>query len=116
MNRWWGRTTCTVPVSGFLFSKARFDPTWHQEQATAVTTAQNWYAAAFHFALLVKNDPEQTAYYDALQSAFHELQAQFEQQGRDIEPHLLTVVKESLNLSPGNERANPGFEEPGIRE
>ena len=28
-------------------TKASFDPFWHQEQATAATTAKNWYAARF---------------------------------------------------------------------
>ena len=84
-------------------AKAEFDPVWHQEQATVVTTAKNWYAATFHFALLMKNDPGQAAFYDGLHLSFQNLASQFELEGRDIELHLATVVKESLKLPRGNE-------------
>lgn len=100
----------------FRALKARFDPTWHQEQVTAATTAKNWYAATFHFALLMKNDPNQTSYFDALQSSFQELKSQFQQQELDLEPHLALVVRESLKLPRGCELPNPSFEEPEIRK
>jgi WD40 repeat protein/serine/threonine protein kinase len=100
----------------FRALKAQFDPGWHQEQATAATTAKNWYAATFHFALLMKNDPDQTAFYDGLQSCFQKLKSQFEQQELDLEPHLATVVRESLKLSRGYELPNLSFEEPEIRK
>jgi eukaryotic-like serine/threonine-protein kinase len=96
--------------------KSRFDPWWHQEQATATTAAKNWYAATFHFALLIKNDPDQAAFYDGLQSSFQELKSQFQQQELDIEPHMAPFVKESLKLSRGNDVPNPSFEEPVIRK
>jgi hypothetical protein len=97
-------------------TQASFDAFWHQEQVTAATTAKNWYAATFHFALLMKNDPNQTSYFDALQSSFQELKSQFEQQELDLEPHLATVVRESLKLPRGCELPNPSFEEPEIRK
>ena len=97
-------------------TQASFDAFWHQEQATAATTAKNWYAATFHFALLMKNDPNQTSYFDALQSSFQELKSQFEEQELDLEPHLALVVRESLKLSRGCELPNPSFEEPEIRK
>ncbi len=90
-------------------TKARFDPFWHQEQATGATTAKNWYTAVFHFALLIKNDPGQAAFYDGLHSSFQKLASQFEQEGRDIELHLAMVVKESLKLPRGNEPPNPAW-------
>jgi WD40 repeat protein len=99
----------------FRALKARFDPGWHLEQATAAIAAKNWYAATFHFALLTKNDPGQPAFYDGLQSSFQELKSQFQQKELDLEPHLATVVRESLKLSRGYELPNPSFEEPEIR-
>ncbi|MEZ6121781.1 MAG: protein kinase [Planctomycetaceae bacterium] len=99
----------------FRALKARFDPTWHQEQARAADAAKNWYAATFHFALLLQHDPEQLSYHDGLQRAFHELQSQFEQEGRDIGLHLATSIKEAVAVLPVDERANSGFERPRIR-
>ncbi|MCP4787296.1 MAG: protein kinase [Fuerstiella sp.] len=97
-------------------AKARFDPAWHQEQATAATTAKNWYAATFHFALLMKNDPDQVVCYDGLHLSYQELESQFEQQELDLERHLAMVVKESLKLPRGNESTNPSFEQPEVRK
>ncbi len=82
-------------------TKASFDPFWHQKQATDATTAKNWYAATFHFALLMKNDPG-PAFYDGLHSSLQKLASQFDLEERDIEPHLAIVVKESLKLPRGN--------------
>jgi WD40 repeat protein len=83
-------------------TKASFDSFLHQKQATDATTAKNWYAATFHYAWLMQNDPDQALLYDGLQASFQELQSQFKLEGRDIEPHLATVVKESLKLPRGN--------------
>lgn len=84
-------------------TKARFDLFWHQEQAKDATAAKNWYAATFHFALLMKNDPGRDAFYDSLHSSFQKLKSQFELEGRDIDLHLANIVKESLKLPRGNE-------------
>ena len=83
-------------------TKASFDSFLHQKQATDATTAKNWYAATFHYAWLMQNDPDQASLYDGLQASFQELQSQFKPEGRDIELHLATVVKESLKLPRGN--------------
>ena len=83
-------------------TKASFDSFLHQKQATDATTAKNWYAATFHYAWLMQYDPVQASLYDGLQASFQELQSQFKLEGRDIEPHLTTIVKESLKLSRGN--------------
>ncbi len=83
-------------------TKASFDSFLHQKQATDATTAKNWYAATFHYAWLMQNDPAQASLYDGLQASFQELQSQFKLEGRDIELHLATVVKESLKLPRGN--------------
>ena len=83
-------------------AKAQFDPFWHQELATAATSAKNWYAATFHFALLLKHDPDQASFYDGLQSSYQELKSQFEQTELDLMPHLALVVQESLKLPRGH--------------
>ncbi len=84
-------------------TKASFDPFWHQAQATDATTAKNWYAAVFHYALLMKNDPGRATFYEGLHFSFQKLASQFELEERDIELHLAMVVKESLKLPCGNE-------------
>ena len=83
-------------------TKASFDSFLHQKQATDATTAKNWYAATFHYAWLMQNDPDQASLYDGLQASFQELQSQFKLEGRDIELHFATVVMESLKLPRGN--------------
>lgn len=96
-------------------AKARFDPEWHVHRATLLANMKSWYPATFHFAGLVNHDPEQSSYWDGLQASFPELQSQFRQQGRDLEPHLATVVRKTLKLPPRDEFPNPGFERPEIR-
>ena len=86
----------------FRLAKAAFDPFWHQEQATDATKEQNWYAAVFQYALLMKYDPDQSSYYDGLHSCFQKLESEFEQNELDLEPFLIFVVKESLKLPRGN--------------
>ena len=83
-------------------SKARFAPVWHQEQAELAATGANWYAAVFHYSLLLQNDAEQSAYYDGLQAAYQELQILFEQEELDLESRLPKVIKESLALPRGS--------------
>ncbi len=83
-------------------TKASFDPFWHQEQATNATSAKNWYAATFHYAWLIQNDPDQASLYDGLRSSFQKLATQFDLEERDIELHLATIVKESLKLPRGS--------------
>ena len=96
--------------------KAQFDSAWHLEQANRAAEAKNWFAATLHFALLVKNAPEQVANHDDLLLSFDELKLQFEQAGRDLDQYLSPVVTETLKLTPVDERSNPSFEEPRIRK
>jgi eukaryotic-like serine/threonine-protein kinase len=79
-------------------TKAGFDSAWHEERATEATKEKNWYAATFHFAILLKNKPDQAAVYDGLHTSFQKLKSQFEQEGRTLEPHLALVVREALKL------------------
>lgn len=83
-------------------TKASFDSFLHHKQAKDATTAKNWYAAVFHYALLIQNDPEQASLYDGLHASFQKLATQFELDGRGTELHLAMVVKESLKLPRGN--------------
>lgn len=106
----------TPNEKAYRAAKARFEPEWHQEQATAATTAKNWHAATFHYAWLKKQEPDNALWYDGLQSSFQELKSQFEEQELDLESHLALVVRESLKLSRGYERPNLSFEEPEIRK
>lgn len=96
----------TPDEKSYRIAKSRFDPYWHQEQATAATKTESWYAAVFHSALLLKNDPDQATYHDGLHHSFKELQSQFEQEERDLELLLPKVIKESLKLPRGNKLPN----------
>jgi WD40 repeat protein/serine/threonine protein kinase len=93
-------------------AKIRFDPAWHLERATESVIAEHWYAATFHFALLVKNDVDQAQYVDELQSSITALRSQEEHM---LEPHRTTFVQEALKIPPSNELPNPSFEEPKIQ-
>ncbi len=76
--------------------KGRLDPIWHQEEAKAATHSKNWYAATFHYAWLLKSDPERSDYYDKLHAAFDEFATWQKELG--VELHLNEVVKDSLNI------------------
>lgn len=92
----------TPDEKAYRTTKARFEPSWHLEQAKAATISENWYAAVFQYALLMKSDSDQASFYDGLHSSFRKLDSQFERQELDIEAHLAMVVKESLKLPRGN--------------
>ncbi len=96
----------TSDAKAYRKASAAFDPFWHQERATAATAAKNWYAAVFHFALLMKNDPDNASFYDDLHSSFQKLKSQFEQEELDPEPYLATVVQETLKLPRGSNCQN----------
>ncbi len=67
----------TPEENGWRIAKARFDPFWHQEQAKAAATVENWCAAVFHDARLVKHDPNQKSFHDDLQSSLEKLKSKF---------------------------------------
>jgi eukaryotic-like serine/threonine-protein kinase len=104
----------TPHEKAYRAGKARFEPEWHQKHATSATTAKNWYAATFHYAWLMKHEPDNASLYDYLQSSFQEMKSQLQQQELDLVPHFDTVVRESLKLPRGYELPNPSFEEPKI--
>lgn len=105
----------TPTEKAYRINKASIDPHWHEEQARAATEEQDWYAATFHYAVLVKNNPDQGLYFDDLEFSFQKLQSQFEQRDRKIELHLASVVHNSLQVPPIEEEPNSSFEEPEIR-
>ncbi|MCA9194348.1 MAG: protein kinase [Planctomycetales bacterium] len=92
----------TPDERGYRVAMASFDPFWHQEKALAFTTIQNWYAAVFHYALLMNYDPDNGAFYDGLHATYRALQAQFENANLELEPHIAITVKDSLKLPRGN--------------
>ena len=49
----------------------------------------------------MRDDPDQAAYYDGLQSAHQELQRQFDQQELDLESQFPIAIKEALKLPRG---------------
>ncbi len=104
----------TPHEKAYRAAKARFEPEWHQEQATSATTEKNWYSATFHYAWLKKHEPDNASLYDYLKSSYQELKSQFEEQELDLEPQLALVVRESLKLSRGYELPNLSFEKPEI--
>lgn len=79
----------TPAESGYRKSKARFDPLWHQHQSKAAVTVENWYAAVFHDAWLVKNNPQSMANCFALRSSYRRLIAQ-----DPVEIEVLSQVKD----------------------
>lgn len=85
-------------------AKARFDPSWHQSQAMQAVADKNWYAATFHYAWLLRNDPDRAHFGDELQSCHQELADWFTEDGRDAESSLVpSIVTESLKLVRENE-------------
>lgn len=77
-------------------SKAEFDSNWHVNQLQTAAAAENWFAAVFHLAWLVKNQPDGAELKDELKSAHQKLAIQFEKVGRELELILPPVVQESL--------------------
>ncbi|MDP1563329.1 MAG: protein kinase [Pirellulaceae bacterium] len=57
-------------------TKASFDSFWHQKQATDAITAENWFAAVFHYGWLLQHDPDSLEYYVGLRSSYRRLTAQ----------------------------------------
>ncbi|MCA8986545.1 MAG: protein kinase [Planctomycetaceae bacterium] len=101
--------------------KVQLDPAWHRGQAAAAVKSQNWYAATFHFAVLLQNDPDQSLYLEDLHTSYEKLQSSFAQQGNDLEPYLANVVREALKIPLGvehlsiNDFLNSSFEMPEIK-
>jgi WD40 repeat protein/serine/threonine protein kinase len=86
-------------------SKASFDSFWHQVQADEAVAKEDWYAAAFHFALLVKHVSDQSKFRDDLQNAYQKLVDRFEKDDRSVAAFLPAIVKESLSMSGGKDAA-----------
>jgi WD40 repeat protein len=78
--------------------KARFKPRWHQELAAKATSEENFYAATFHNAWLVKNNPENAKLIEAFQSSYEKLEAQFKKEDRNLVDYVSPVVVETIEL------------------
>ena len=83
--------------------KASFDSLWHQVQAKEAVAKEDRYAAAFHFALLVRHASDQSKFRDDLQTAYQKLVDQFEKDDRSVAAFLPEIVKESLRISGGTD-------------
>ncbi|TWT81443.1 Serine/threonine-protein kinase PknB [Planctomycetes bacterium CA13] len=96
----------TPQEKAYRATKARFDPGWHREQAKQAVATENWYAATFHFALLIKNDPDQVQFHEDLHSSYQKLVARFEESNgneeHDLKSYLAPVVREALELPRGD--------------
>jgi eukaryotic-like serine/threonine-protein kinase len=95
----------TPHEKAYRAAKARFEPEWHQVQANEAVAKEDWYAAAFHFALLVKRASDQSKFRDDLQTAYQKFFAQFEKDHRALTAFLPAIVKEFLNISGGTDAA-----------
>lgn len=85
----------------FRAHKASFDSKWHQSQANTAVATEDWFAAAFQFALLVKHDPDQKEFRDELQANYQKLVDQLRNDDRDVAALLPAIVEESLRISGG---------------
>ena len=91
----------TLREKEYRLAKARFDPVWHFEEAYKAD-GKDLYAATFHFAWLVKNNPEDTY----LQNRFRDSYSKLDQNKRNLEDILPPVVKEALKLIAETKPAN----------
>lgn len=80
-------------------AKAKLDPSWHLNLAQQAIVGENWFPAVFHFACLVKNDSNGAEFCDDLQSAYQELVARLEKEGRALNLFLSSDIKASLDYS-----------------
>ncbi|MEZ6137818.1 MAG: protein kinase [Pirellulaceae bacterium] len=87
----------------FRLAATSFDALGHQQRAEKASATGNWYAAVFHYALLMQHDPDQASYYDGLSSCYQELQSQYQQSELDLEPHVPKLVNEALQLPRGSQ-------------
>ena len=87
----------TPDEAAYRKAKARFEPLWHEAQATAAVTAESWYAAVFHYGLLLKHDPDSLPYHAGLKSSSTRLNAKSQ---ADVE--ALPTMKDATGQNHGN--------------
>ncbi|MFM7116465.1 MAG: hypothetical protein ACKO0N_07520, partial [Planctomycetota bacterium] len=63
---------------------ARLKPHWHQEQAAAAESREDWYAATFHRAWAVKGKPDSAEDRDALKVDFAKLKEKSPEQAERL--------------------------------
>ena len=81
-------------------AKARFNPWWHRERAEEHVENEQLFAAVFHQAWLLKHDLENEPLANEFKNTYSKLQAQFKEEGRDLEAILPPVVKDAIKLLP----------------
>ncbi|PHS06560.1 MAG: hypothetical protein COA78_14125 [Blastopirellula sp.] len=78
--------------------KAHSKPLWHAEQAEIAEQNENWFAATFHRAWVLKAEPETKDGPQLLQTAYEKLKAEYAEQDKELTPYLNPVVREMLAL------------------
>lgn len=76
---------------------ARPEPSWHNENAAIAELTDDWYAATFHRACLLKLEPNDARNFDAFHAAYNKLVA-----GHTLSiPTVSLVVQDALKLPRG---------------
>ena len=79
-----------------LESKARIRPGRHRDQATNAKANKDWFAAAFHFAWLVRREPDKEANKADFAEAFARLQDDYDDRSEELSPILPEVIREAV--------------------
>ena len=72
----------------------------YRKQAEKGNDEKNSYAATFHLAWLIKNEPENAGLLSEFQDAYTKLEAEYKQEKRDLEAVLAPVVNDAIKLIP----------------
>ncbi len=86
----------TPSEKAYREQKARFAPWWHRERATLAIESEDWFAATFHYALLLENAPTEIEFYDELHASYAKLAENFQREKPNLESYLPVVVREAL--------------------
>ena len=78
--------------------KSRLDPEWHAAQAAIAEKTEDWYAAVFHHAWVMKSDTDQAAAFDRLQESYEQLKKAYSSRNEDCDVFLHPVVVDMLRL------------------
>lgn len=82
----------------YLESRSQINHHWHRESAINAINAEQWYAAVFHFAWLIKHDPHQTEFKAEFQDSWQNLKASLNMNDRSIESFAPPVIREAIKI------------------
>jgi hypothetical protein len=94
----WNATRQHLRFKSSLEARVRIDPYWQEDKAESAERGEDWYAATFHRAWVVRRDPDNAETHNRFRAAFHRLQAEYEEGERDVGPYLAPIVKEVLAM------------------